>query len=419
MEREIVEGKAGERGAADACPVQHADGATSTTGPDATPDAVRAAYAVAREQCPVLRQSDAGGYVVPLLYDDVKKAAFDWRTFGSGPSVMRPVPDRPKAPPIDFDPPEHTGWRKLFQAGANPAVAKRVEPLFRADAREVVDSFAGRGSCDLIRELAEPLPLRALCHVLGLDAAKTREVRVLTKALHAATKAAKEGTAPPEIVAEAFARFSEFGNAAVDARRVEPRDDLLTHLATAELDGEPLTPGQVGQFMVSFLSAGHSSTVNSLSALVCNVLRTPGVRQRLVEDPGLIPLAVEESLRLHPSFFGFYRKATEDTELSGVAIPKGESVYLSWAAANLDPRAFPEPERFDIDRKGPRHLTFGFGIHACVGAPVARMELRVALEELLKRLPDIELVDPDGVSFEFPGAENVALSGGEARFTPA
>ncbi|WP_319456978.1 MULTISPECIES: cytochrome P450 [unclassified Mycobacterium] len=380
---------------------------------DTTPEKARASLREARAQCPVAHNSQGPEFYTPLRYADVKKAAQDWRTFQSSPSIMRPVPNRPKAPPIEFDPPEHTAWRKIFHQAANPATARRIEPLVQADARELIDRFAARGHCELIEELAEPLPLRALCHVLGLNRDKAQQVRQMTVELN--TSYGDEAR-----VAAAFARFAEFGAAEVARRRDEPRDDMLTALSEMRIDDEPLTVEQIGQFMVSFLSAGHSSTVAGLGQVIRDVLADQKLRDRVTADPTLIPLAVEESLRLSPPFFGFFRQVATDTEVSGVSLEAGESVFLCWAAANLDPEAFPEPDRFDIDRKAARILTFGFGIHACPGAPMARMELSVTLAELLRRLPDIELVDPDAIRYDFEAAgTRVAMRDLRARFTPS
>lgn len=377
-----------------------------------TPEDARAALREARSRCPVAHNSEEPEFYTPLRYADVKRIAMDWKTFRSGPSIMRPVPNRPKAPPIEYDPPEHTAWRKLFHKVANPATAHRIEELVRADAHELIDRFAANGTCDLIDDLAERLPLRALCHVLGLDPGKAEKVREMAVELNSSY-------GDEARVAAAFAAFADFGAEEVALRRAEPRDDVLTEVAQMEMGGEPLTVMQIGQYMVSFLSAGHTSTVAGMSYLLHNVLASPHLRDRLVADPAHIPAAVEESLRLHPSFFGFFRQASAPAEVSGVNIQPGESVFLCWTAANLDPDEFPEPERFDIDRQAKRHLTFGMGIHSCPGAPVARMELAVALEVLLARLPDIELTDPDSLIAEFEAAgTRVAPRNLPARFTP-
>lgn len=377
-----------------------------------TPAEALAAIEGARARCPVAHSQQHGGFHVPLRYEDVKSAAFDWRTFRSSPSVLRPVPNRPKGPPIEFDPPEHDGWRKLFRDGVTPATAVRIESLVRADARRLIAAFETEGSCDLIADYAERLPLLALCHVLGLDPEKAPRVRAMTKAMN-------QASGDPDRVGVAFGALADFGAAEVEERRSAPRDDLLTSLSSAEMNGRPLTTVEIGQFMVSFLAAGHSSTIIGISALLCDVLSDTATRDTIVADPDLIEAAVEESLRLHPPFFGFFRQAdTDTTQLSGAEIKAGESVYLCWAAANRDPDAFADPDEYNLERGGPRILSFGFGIHSCVGAAVARMELRVALDELLSRLPDIRLADASGITYAFGGAETVSVPSAVAVFSP-
>jgi cytochrome P450 len=390
----------------------HEDPLGSFSSLSTTPAEALEAIEAARAVCPVAHSEQHGGFHIPLRYDDVKRSAFDWRTFRSSPSILRPVPNRPKGPPIEFDPPEHDGWRKLFRDGVTPATAARIEPLVRADARRLIGAFETKGSCDLIADYAEQLPLLALCHVLGLDPEKAQRVRSLTKEMN-------QASGDPDRVGAAFAALADFGAAEVEQRRSEPRDDLLTSLSSAEMNGRPLTTSEIGQFMVSFLAAGHSSTINGISALLCDVLSDTAIRDALIAKPERIAAAAEESLRLHPPFFGFFRQAhTDTTELSATEIKAGESVYLCWAAANRDPEAFANPAQYDLERSGPRILSFGFGIHSCVGAAVARMELQVALEELLARLPDIRLVDPSRITYVFGGAETVSVPRAEAVFSP-
>jgi cytochrome P450 len=158
--------------------------------------------------------------------------------------------------------------------------------------------------------------------------------------------------------------------------------------------------------------------VSALANLLYEVLSQPGLKQRLIEQPELIAAAVEESLRLHPVSMGFYRRATRATTISGVPIDEGDQVMMCWGTANRDPSRWTEPDRFVVDRVRKRHLTFGLGLHACPGAPLARMELRVAIEELLHRLPDIELVEPESIEPVFGGIEFVMIPALPARFSP-
>jgi cytochrome P450 len=168
---------------------------------------------------------------------------------------------------------------------------------------------------------------------------------------------------------------------------------------------------ELGATMNSFLNAGHGTTVSGMTSLLWEVLRAPALKQRLIDEPSLIPAAIEESMRLHTPFFGLYRSVTRDVTVSGVDIAAGSAVLLMWAAANRDPKVFENPDEFDLDRQLGRNrlMTFGFGIHACMGQPLARMEMRLALSELLARMPDLELAQPEAVSHEFAGMETCLI----------
>ncbi len=379
-----------------------------------TPDKALALFERARAAgCPVAHSNEMGGFYLALDYDDVKALHSDWETFSCSPTVVLPVVDRPGFPPLEFDPPEHTAWREIVSQAFNADTPAKVEDGVREDINRLIDGFADRGSCDLATEFAAEVPLFALCRVIGFDVAKRAEVRRLTLQVLADFE-------DPEKGPKAFMEFAEFGAGEVLARAQDPRDDFLTQLGHARLDGKPLGPLEIGQIMNSFLVAGHGTSVAAMSSLLHEVLSRPDVRARIVADPDLIPSAVEETLRLHTPFFGLYTRATRDVELGGVHIPKDSYLQQCWAAANRDPKVYDDPAEFRLDRKfgrKNRHLTFGFGIHACPGAPVARMELRVALEEILRRLPDIELVDPGAVTYEFHGTETAAIESLPATFS--
>jgi cytochrome P450 len=378
---------------------------------DVTPDAALELFDDVRPRCPVPHSDQLGGHYLLLEYDAVKSAHVDWQAFSSEPNVMRPLVMRPQFPPLEYDPPEHKKWRAIFGEVLNTETPKTIEGLVRADAVRLIEQFAANASVDLIEEYAEPLPLMALCHLIGFDDTKRAEVRRLTIELD---KVADD----PERLVPAFIAFAEFGAAEVMKRKDDPRDDFLTVLSRYEFEGEPLNVFEIGGVMISFLHAGHGTTVSALGSLLYEILTRPDVRQALLRDPGLIPNAVEESLRLHTPFFGLYRRATRDLTVAETEIPDDASVFLCWAAANRDPAAFDEPTEFQLTRdfKRRRHLTFGFGIHACMGQPLARMQLRVAVEELLARLPDIELVDPAAVRHTFGGGETCQIEHMPATF---
>jgi cytochrome P450 len=375
------------------------------TSDETSPELAIELFAEARERCPVARSDKQGGFRLLLNYDDVKSVQADWKTYASSPSVTRPFAERPAFPPLEQDPPEHTSWRELFSRVLNNDVAAQIEPLVRADVVDIIDKLIRRGSFDLVADFAEELPLLALCHFLGFDATKREAIRA--KALEMVGSLGDQ-----ERAAATFMALAQLGVEEVLARREDPRDDFLTELSTAEIDGELLSVEQIAMTMSSLLVAGHGTTVAALTSLLCEVLSSAEVKARLITDPSLIPTAVEETLRLHPPFFGLFRRAVEPTKIGEVEIDQDESLLLCWAAANRDPKVYEEPDSFSLDRKQSRrsrHLTFGFGIHACPGAPIARMQMRVALEELLARVPEVVLDDPSAAVYEFRGTETAAI----------
>ena len=382
---------------------------------DVSPEEALDLFERTRAQCPVAHSEKLGGFYALLGHGEVKQAMSDWKSFSSLPNTVRPLVDRPQLPPIDYDPPQQTSWRRLIRQAFNEQTPGRHEDSVRAEAVRLIDSFAGAGSCDLVADFAEQLPLFTLCEVIGFDPEQRAELR--RRALEMVAR-----MDDPEEGARASGELAEWGIQAVMRRRAEPRDDFLTALGQAEIDGKPLTVEEIGTAMNSILLAGHSTTVGGLGFLFYEVLKRPEVRQKLIDEPGRIGDVVEETLRLHTPVFGLFRTATKPVKIGGQEIPEGASVCMLWAAANRDPAVFEDPNTFNLDRersRNKRSLTFGHGIHACVGAATARMELRVALEELLSRLPDIELVDPESVRSEFAGVELCAIRSLPATFTPS
>lgn len=388
------------------------DGYSSYTS---TPDKALALFERARAAgCPVPHSDEMGGFYLALDYDDVKAVHSDWETWSHSPTCVLPVADRPGFPPLEFDPPEHTAWREIVSQAFNADTPTHVEDGVREDINALIDTFAKKGHCDLVKDFSEEVPLFALCRVIGFDLDKRRTVRELTLRVVADMEDPEKGPI-------AFMDFAMFGAGEVMKRAENPKDDFLTQLAHAKLNGNPLGPLEIGMIMNSFLVAGHGTSVAAMASLLYEVLRKPEVVTRLKENPELIPSAVEETLRLHPPFFGLYKRATHDVELGGTKIPANSYIQACWAAANRDPKVYEHPDEFDLDRKfgrKNRHLTFGFGIHACPGAPTARMELRVALEEILRRLPDIHLDDAQSVHYNFGGTETAAIPTLPATFTP-
>ena len=362
-----------------------------------SPDRALELFDAARGRCPVAHSDEHDGFHVLLTYDDVKKGTTDHELFSSRPQVQRPLLPRPAIPALEMDPPQHKHWRVLFNQAVSPRIVKATEGHIRADVNRHIDSFIGRGSAELVAELTEPVPAEAICHLVGVEEEMVPIVREKAIEMFAAM-------GEPEEFARRMGEFGAIAIGEIEKCVREPRDDYLTYLSTVEVEDRELGPEDYVVLLGAFLGAGHHSTTSAMSSAIYEVFGDEELKRKLSEDPGLIPAAVEEALRLHPPFYGFFRRATEDTEVKGVEIQEGDDVYMAWASANRDPDAFPDPEKLRLDRERVRHMSFGFGIHTCPGAPLARLELRVALEELLRRIPDLR-IEIDEPRYEFGGGE--------------
>jgi len=261
-----------------------------------------------------------------------------------------------------------------------------------------------------VHELAEPVPAETICRLVGIDDALVPRVRETALAMFAA-----QGN--PEEFGRRQADFAAVTVSEVHARRANPRNDYLTRLADVEIEGRKLDDNDYVVLLAAFLGAGHHSTTSAMASLIYEVFSKPAVRDALKADASKIPGAVEEVLRLRPPFFGFFRRTTQPVAVAGVDIPQGTDVYVGWAAANRDPAFFECPTELRIDRQRNRHMTFGFGIHSCPGAALARMELRVLLEELLRRLPDLR-VQGEQPAYQFGGGDYSFIATLPVVFTP-
>jgi cytochrome P450 len=356
-----------------------------------------ALFEMARARCPVAHSQEHDGFHMLLDYRDVRKAMADHRTFSSEPQVLRPMLPRRPIPALEMDPPRHGAWRAIFNAAVTPRTPAMMEPFVRADVRRHLARIAPSGGCDIVAELCEPVPAETICHLVGVEEGRVPAIREAAIAMFAAQ-------GDPEAFGRRQAEFGAVTVSEVHARRERPRDDFLSSLADMTVEGRALDDEDYVVLMAAFLGAGHHSTTSALASMIYEVFSHADRRDRLIAEPALIAVAIEEVLRLHPSFFGFFRRTKAEVEVAGVTIPEGRDVYVGWAAANRDPAIFEDPDRFRLDRENNRHMSFGFGIHNCPGANLARMEMRVVLEELLATFPDMQ-VEGDAPVYQFGGGD--------------
>ena len=339
-------------------------------------------FAEMNRRSPVTRAQTHGGHWVVTGYDAVREAATDWRTFTSEQGVMHPQAGVPDTPPITTDPPLQQLYRKLILPHFTPTAVSRLEPATRAHAHAIIDGFIGAGRADLSHEYAEVLiPLVFFSDVVHLPDDLLPEFM---------DKTVGTGATPHEhsmVLAELAERF-------VDARYdLPPRGDVMDALMNGSLDGAPLTREQVRKVATILLIGGTDTTRNVITTGLWYLAEHPDVRQKVIEQPELMPNLVEELLRLYGSVQLIGRTVTRETMVGGHRMCPGEKVVMAIAAADRDPAEFPDPGRFDMHRRANRHIAFGVGVHRCLGSNLARMEIRVALEAILGRIPDYRIAD--------------------------
>jgi cytochrome P450 len=331
-------------------------------------------------------------------YDDVLGALQAPDRFISGKGVMVGVPDvdddyNPASVPllITTDRPRHTQLRALVSRAFTPRRIARLEPRIRTIARSLLDNVKGRREFDLVREFSGPLPTIVIAELLGVPAQDQEWFKEMSTAV-----AQFDPTRPGggDLAAKEIGPAIELARYLAEVlaqRRREPRDDLLSALLAAEIEAQRLSEPELIGFAFLLLVGGNETTTNLISNAAIQLDRHRDQRRLLLEDPTRVPRAVEEFLRFDSPVQGLARTTASPITLHGVTIPEGDRVLLLFGAANHDERRIPGAERFDVLRDPNPHLAFGFGAHYCLGANLARLEARVAFEELLARLPDYRM----------------------------
>ena len=355
-----------------------------------------------RENDPV-HWSEIDGLWVVSRYEDVSYVSKHQELFTSAEGVRPTLPV--KIGLIDEGEPRHGLLRNLINRGFTPRMVRLLEKDFREITTEAIDKIADKGTCDFVEDIAVPLPLLLIAAMIGIR----REDRDDFHRWSDAMIAAEGRMDDPEVMARstaAFVAYSEYVTKIIDERRASPRDDLVSILVGAK-DGGALTTfdrermpdgsddhlelanNELIMLLVILLVAGNETTRNGLSGGMELLIDNPDQRQKLIDDPSLLNSAVEEMVRVVSPVHSFSRTILEDTELHGRKLRAGQKILMLYPSANRDATVFDDPDSFRVDRN-PQHLGFGIGTHFCLGANLARMEMRVAFSELLRRLPDME-----------------------------
>jgi cytochrome P450 len=351
-----------------------------------------------RQRCPIAHTGRFGGGWLPVRYEDVSAIAYDTDRFSSRAIIMsnfRPPKELAPiggSPPISSDPPFHHDARKLLLPAFTKTAVGRQEPATRAFCHSLIDAFEGREVVDAAADYAQHIPIRVIADMLGFPPEDGPQfARFVENTLEGVNL-------PPDERIERMSMLFDYLLAQVHDHLDNPRDDLTNYLINAELYGRKLEPSHVVGTMALLLIAGIDTTWSAIGASLWHLACSPPDRQRLVADRDLLPTAMEEFLRAYAPVT-MARLVKEDMNWRGVDMKADDWILLSFPAANRDPQQFERASEVIIDREINRHAAFGLGIHRCVGSHLARMELRVALEVWLERIPEFSLADASAVTW--------------------
>jgi cytochrome P450 len=338
-----------------------------------------------RKRCPIAHTDRFMGVYFPSRYADVRAIAYDTEHFSSRRVVVRETPPpRVPAPPITSDPPEHRPARMVLLPPFTPDQMKKLEPRARALANELIDKFIDRGGCDAAVEYAQEIPVRLIAHLLGLPEEDGDLYRQWIKGI------LEDGITDNSALMQAVGEMTHYFMGHVHDRLQTPGEDLISYLNQTQLNGEPMSTENVIGSLRLLLIAGIDTTWSAIGSCLWHLAKTPTDRRRLSKEPELMPLAIEEFLRAFAPVT-MAREVKRQTQINGCTFQEGQMVLLSFPAANRDPDMFPDAEKVIIDRKENRHAAFGLGIHRCIGSNLARLEMTVAVEEFLRRIPEFSL----------------------------
>ncbi len=353
-----------------------------------------------RQQCPIAHSDRWGGSWMPTRFEDVYAIAHDQEHFSSRSITVTPVPHDNegasdygvRSMPISVDPPAHTWSRRLLLPAFNMRSVQKWEVVTRDLCRSLVAGFADKGRADAAEGYAQQIPVRVIAGMLGIPAEMSDTFTGWVRGV------LEIGLTNPEVRIKSRTAIIGFFRECIAERRGKPGDDLISELLAAEVDGHPVSEDNIVGMCFLLLVAGIDTTWSAIGSSLWHLATHPEDRARLAADPSLMGTAVEELLRAY-SPVTMARIVNEDTEVNGCPMRAGDRVLMSFPAANRDPEKFPDAGKVLIDRGKNPHIAFGVGIHRCVGSNLARMEVRVAIEEWMARIPDFSLEDPAAVTW--------------------
>ena len=367
------------------------------------PEYVREPYPVwdeLRGACPIAHSDRWGGSWLPTRYEDVFNIAQDIGRFSSRSITVTPVPHEQaaaadygiKALPISVDPPVHTWSRKLLLPAFNMRSVEKWESVTRDLCRSLVAGFADKGRADAAEGYAQQIPVRVIAGMLGVSADMSDTFTEWVRGV------LELGLQDPVLRVKSRASIIAFFRECIAECRLKPGDDLISELLAAEVDGKPVAEDDIVGICVLLLIAGIDTTWSAIGSSLWHLATHAEDRARLATEPALMTNAVEELLRAYAPVT-MARIVAEDTEVAGCPMRASDRVLMSFPAANRDPEKFADADRVVIDREKNPHIAFGVGIHRCVGSNLARMEVRVALEEWMAQIPEFSVEDPSAVTW--------------------
>jgi cytochrome P450 len=356
-------------------------------------------WAELRDQCPVAHTDRYHGVYLPTRHEDISAIAHDPIRFSSRSVVVNdlPVADLKNftMPPITTDPPEHQPQRRVMLPAFSPKAIEQWRPVTRQICTDLLDRFADGGGCDGSDDYAKHVPVLVIARMIGIPESDADRFRQWVHDL------LEVGPFDVDVARRVTREMFDYFDTVIEDHRVRPREDLTSFLLAAQMDGAPLADHQISGGLYLLLLAGIDTTWNTIGAALWHLGQSTADRQRLAADPALMDSAVEEFLRYYAPV-SVARIITEEVDVAGTTMCPGQRVLLAFPAANRDPAFLPDADEFVIDRQVNRHSAFGLGIHRCLGSNLARMEIKVALEEWMARIPEFELVDPASVTWS-PG----------------